>query len=335
VHELFDRARELHRRVPVVDGHADSILGALDDPHAPPHRREPRRSLAERSDRGHIDFPRALDAGLSCTIQTAWPAPSFYPVAASRVFAMVDAILSEVERSPDARLVTRAADVRACHADGKLGVLVNVEGAEPLHGQLGVLRSLYRLGVRVLQPVWNHRNDAADGIAEQPGGGLSAFGRDLVKEMNRLGMAIDLSHITRQGFFEVLDLSEQPVLFTHGNCRALFDHRRNLADDQIEALAAQGGVFGISVVNAFMSGGRSDVKTVADHVDHAVQLVGPDHVAYGSDFDGTDTVPTGLEDVARLPNLTAELMARGYKDDDLAKILGGNYLRVFERVFGG
>jgi membrane dipeptidase len=251
------------------------------------------------------------------------------------VFTLVDAILGEVERAPDARLVTKAADVRACHAEGKLGVVLNVEGAEPLHGQLGVLRALHRLGVRVLQPVWNFRNEAADGIAEQPGGGLSAFGRDLVKEMNRLGMALDLSHITAAGFFQALELSEQPVLFTHGNCRALFDHRRNLTDEQIKALAQQGGVFGVSVVNAFMSDARSDVATVADHLDHAVQLVGPDHVAYGSDFDGTDVLPTGLEDVSKLPNLTAELLKRGYAEADLAKVLGGNYLRVFEAVFGG
>jgi membrane dipeptidase len=341
VHDaLLARARDLHRRVPVIDGHADSILQVLDG----------KRSLAERSDQGHIDFPRALEGGLSCTVQTAWPSPAHYPLAAARVLTQVDAILKETEKAgPDVRFVTTAAEIRACHEKGALGVLMNVEGAEPLHGELGVLSSLYRLGVRILQPVWNHRNAAADGVGDGEGG-LSNFGRALVKEMNRLGMAVDLSHITRAGFYEVLELSEDPVLFTHGNCRALFDHRRNLPDDQIKALAEHGGVFGISLVKAFMVAGEEagsraaavealtaapgGVGLVADHIEHVVQLVGPDHVAYGSDFDGTDVLPSGLEDVGRLPYLTAELMSRGYSDDHLSKILGGNYLRVFEAVFG-
>jgi membrane dipeptidase len=153
--------------------------------------------------------------------------------------------------------------------------------------------------------------------------------------MNRLGMALDLSHLNQPGFFEVLELSTDPVLFTHGNCRALFDHRRNLTDEQIRALAAAGGVFGVSVVDAFMGDDQGDAGRVADHVDHAVQLVGPDHVGYGSDFDGTTRLPRGLEDVSLLPNLTAELLDRGYDEPSLAKILGRNYLRVFERVFGG
>lgn len=321
--ELLARARELHRRVPVVDGHADSVLGVLDG----------ERTLVERSDKGHIDFPRARDGGLSCTVQTAWPAPSYYPVAAARVFAELDGILGQVDAAGrDVRLVTTAGEIRACHRDGALGVLMNVEGAEPLHGEIGVLGALYRLGVRVLQPVWNHRNAAADGVGDGDGG-LSNFGRSLIREMNRLGIAVDLSHITRAGFFEVLELSEDPVLFTHGNCREMYDHQRNLRDDQIEALAQHGGVFGISVVASFMSDDACDVATVADHLDHVVQLVGPAHVAYGSDWDGTNRVPAGLEDVSKLPNLTAELMSRGYSDEDLTKIVGGNYLRVFETVF--
>jgi membrane dipeptidase len=325
-HPRFDEALALHRRVPVVDGHADSILEVLDG----------KRTLTERSEIAHLDFPLAREGGLAATVQTAWPSPAEYPVAASRVLTALEAIIGQVEASAGAaRLVTTAAEIRACHREGALGVLLNVEGAEALHGQLGVLRALRRLGVRVLQPVWNHRNAAADGAMEDGDGGLSNFGRALVREMNRLGMAIDCSHLNRRGFFEVLEQSEQPVLFTHGNCRALHEHRRNLADDQIRALAARGGVFGISVVSYFMADGQCDVATVADHVEYALRVAGPAHVAYGSDFDGTDRVPTGLENAALLPNLTAELLARGHGEAELAQILGGNYLRVFETVFGG
>jgi membrane dipeptidase len=325
-HARFDEALALHRRHPVVDGHADSVLQVL----------EGKRSLVERSDQGHLDFPRAREAGLTGTVQTAWPDPVHYPVAPRRVLQQIDALLGQIEASGgQAQLARSAADVRRCHAEQRLAVVLNVEGAEALQGELALLRVLHRLGVRVLQPVWNHRNEAADGIVEEHGrGGLSAFGRALVGEMNRLGMAIDMSHLNQAGFYEVLERSTQPVLFTHGNCRALFDHRRNLTDEQIRALAANGGVFGVSVVDAFMGQDEGDPRRVADHVDHAVQLVGPDHVGYGSDFDGTDRLPRGLEDVSRLPNLTAELLERGYDEPSLAKILGGNYLRVFERVFG-
>ncbi|HEV8633122.1 MAG TPA: dipeptidase [Chloroflexota bacterium] len=336
-HPRFAEALALHRRHPVVDGHADSILGVL----------EGKRSLVERSDQGHLDFPRAREGGLAATVQTAWPDPVYYPVAARRVLQQLDGLLGQIEASGGrAHLALSAADVRRCQAEDRLAVVLNVEGAEPLHGELAMLRVLHRLGVRVLQPVWNHRNEAADGIVEEHGrGGLSEFGRALVREMNRLGMALDLSHLNQPGFFEVLELSTHPVLFTHGNCRALFDHRRNLTDEQIRALAEGGGVFGISFVDAFMGddpgdyrpvegSDPGDCRRVADHIDHAVQLVGPDHVGYGSDFDGTNRLPRGLEDVSHLPNLTAELLDRGYDEPSLATILGGNYLRVFERVFG-
>jgi membrane dipeptidase len=324
-HPRYQEALAFHLAHPTIDGHADSILDVLSK----------KRTLVDRSDEGHLDFPRARDGGLAATVQTAWPAPSFYPVATARVLAELEAIVDQVEAAGErVQLVTTAEGIRRCHADGKLGVLLNIEGAEALNGDLSVLRAFCRLGVRILQPVWNHRNAAADGAIEDGGGGLSGFGRELVAEMSRLGMALDLSHLNRAGFFDVLERSEAPVLFTHGNCRALHDHRRNLADDQIRALAEKGGVFGISFVNGFLTSGRADVARVADHLERVIQLVGPAHVAYGSDFDGTDVLPLGLESVADLPNLTAELLARGYAESDLAQILGGNYLRVFEQVFG-
>lgn len=320
-------ALELHARYPVVDGHADSILMFL----------EGKRTLAQRSELGHIDWPRAREGGLACTVQVAWPSPEYYPVAAKRVGMSVDAILQQIEAGGTAaRLALTAGDIRKAHAAGQLAVLINIEGAEGIQGSLALLRNYYRLGVRMMGLVWSHRNEVADGAYEEgSGGGLTKFGREVVREMNRLGMLIDLAHITPPGFFDVLELSEQPVLFTHGNCRALFEHARNLTDEQIKALAAKGGVFGISVVSSFMGKETARLTTVADHIDHVVQLLGNcDHVAYGSDFDGC-TPPPGLEDVTRLPDLTAELLNRGYGERDMAKILGGNYLRVFEQVLRG
>ncbi len=329
----------MHRRYPVVDGHADSILTVIDGV----------RTLNERSEKGHLDFPRALEAGLACTVQAAWPGNEFASLlpreARSRFDSMhrdphrrvaqeIDALRNQIDNAGGSvRLALTAADVRAAHAAGQLAVLINIEGAEAVEGDLALLRNFYRLGVRMMGLVWNFPNKVTDGAGDEGrGAGLTKFGRAVIREMNRLGMLIDLAHITPTGFFEVLELSTAPVLFTHGNCHALWQHARNLTDAQIKALAAKGGVMGISVVSTFMGPETATRKTVADHIDHVVQLLGSaDHVAYGSDFDGC-TPPPGLEDVTKLLDLTADLLDRGYTEADMAKILGGNYLRVFEEV---
>lgn len=321
------RAEALHRRFPVIDGHCDSILDSF----------EGKRRLAQAADQGHLDFVRARQAGMAAQIFALWPAPSTYDLPSRRVLQLLDRLLEEVEGAPgQVLLVRRAADVETAFQEGRLGVLVGIEGGEALEESLAHLHAYHRLGVRVLGLVWNHRNALADGAMEwETGGGLTRFGKQVVREMNRLGMLVDAAHLPPAGFRDVLAVAAAPVLFTHGNCRTLFDHPRNLSDDQIRALAGQGGVFGISYVNAFMcpEGQQSTVATVADHFDHVCQLLGnADHVALGSDWDGTRTVPTGLEDVGGLPNLTAELLRRGYGEGDLEKILGGNYLRVFRQV---
>lgn len=322
----FAAALALHRRTLVADGHCDSILEVVSG----------KRQLTEASQIGHVDFPRARQAGLGLQVFTAWPSPEYYRFPARRTLQLIEHLLRQIEAAPEqVRLCRTAAEIDAAQADGRLAALINVEGGEVLEGALEGLHILYRLGVRLLQPVWNYGNDLADGLEHETGTGLTDFGRAVVREMNALGMVLDLSHLPQAGFYQVLELSTQPVLFTHGNCRALHEHRRNLTDDQIKALAAQGGVMGISFVSYFM-GPNPTVATVADHIDHAVQVVGScHHVGYGSDFDGTDLVPQGLEDVSRLPNLTAELMRRGYRESDLQLILGGNYRRVFGQVLKG
>lgn len=323
----FAAALALHRRYPVIDGHCDSVLDAAAG----------KRSLAQGSQEGHLDFPRALAGGLAAQVCALWPAPAYYDRPARRVVQLLDRLLAEVEAAGgQVRLARSAADIEQAHRGGQLAVILAIEGGEALEGELAWLRIYHRLGVRVLGLVWNHRNALADGALEwETGGGLTRFGREVVREMNRLGMVIDCAHLAPAGLRHVLEVSEAPVLFTHGNCRALYDHPRNLWDDQIRTLADRGGVMGISFVNAFMvpPGQRATVQTVADHIDHVCQVTGSSrHVALGSDYDGTDTVPAGLDHVGLLPNLTAELMRRGYREEDLAQILGGNYLRVFRQV---
>ncbi len=211
-----------------------------------------------------------------------------------------------------------------------------MEGAEALDGDLATLRVCHRLGLRFLGLTWNQRNQAADGWAERrTGGGLTEFGVALVKECNRLGIVLDLAHLAAAGVRDVLELSEVPVVVTHGNCHALWPRFRNLTDDQLEGVAAKGGVVGVTAVPAFLGEDekRAPLSLMLDHVDHMVKVMGEDHVGLGMDFDGVrDSRVIDLEDASKLPNLTAGLVERGYSEPTIRKILGENFLRVFQQV---
>jgi membrane dipeptidase len=199
----------------------------------------------------------------------------------------------------------------------------------------------YRLGVRSLTLTHFPRNELGDGSGADSGSHLSVFGREVVEEMNRLGMLVDISHINETGFWDVMELSKDPVLATHSNCKALCGHHRNLTDDQIKALAEKGGVMNLSFCAGFIKDGigfgdpealkKVTIEDWLDHLDHAVGLVGTDHVGLGSDLDGGCGFP-GLDDVTKFPDLTRGMISRGYADHDIKKILGANNLRVFKKV---
>jgi membrane dipeptidase len=199
-----------------------------------------------------------------------------------------------------------------------------------------MLRSIYRLGLRCLGITWNRRNEAADGLDERhTGGGLTRFGKQLVKECERLGIVIDLAHLPPKGVQDVLEMAEAPVVVTHGNAHALWPHQRNLTDKQLEGIARNGGVVGVVPAPPFLcdDNNASTLAQLLDHVDHMVQVMGVDHVGFGGDFDGLgDLRVHGIEDVEKLPNFTAGLMERGYPAQDIQKMLGGNFLRVFEQI---
>ena len=305
-----------------MDGHIDTLV-AVDRQH---------RSLATRSDVGHADVPRLVAGGVDVQFFACYIEPQFKPDRGlQRVLQLIDRFYRELGGCPD--LAAPAADyddIVATVAAGKLAAVLSVEGGEAVGYDLANLRLLHRLGVRVLGLTWNQRNAIADGVGEtRTGGGLSNFGVEVVREMNRLGMVVDVSHLAEAGFWDVLEVSTKPVLATHSDARALCDHRRNLTDGQIRALAAGGGAMGMNFAPDFLSAtGQASVATVLDHIDHIVSLVGPGHVGFGSDFDGIGTPPAGLEDATRLPAITEGLVARGYRDEDILAILGGNFLRV-------
>lgn len=250
---------------------------------------------------------------------------------------MADTLHTEVEASRDDLVLARCSnDVESAHREGKLACILSIEGAEPLKGDLAVLRTAYRLGVRNIGLVWGGRNELGCGVlgSEVDDEGLSNFGRDVVQEAGRLGIMVDVSHLNEAGFWDVLDVTEKPIVASHSNARKLLDHPRNLWDEQIQAIAEAGGLVG--VVFAFLTEDRSasTLEHVLDQIDYMVTLVGPDHVGLGSDFDGIKYTPAGLEDVSQMPAITRGLLERGYADEDIAQILGGNWLRVFREVTG-
>ncbi len=335
---------ELHRNSIVVDGHIDTLISVV----------KGKRKLGRESEEGHADFPRLRRGGVDVQLFAHYIEPDFKPDRGLlRFMQMADAFFGEIEENSDvAGHAKTVADIHRLRAEGKLACVMSIEGAEAISGDLGVLRVLSRLGVRVIGLTWNQRNLLADGIGEaRTGGGLTELGVAAVREMDRLGVVVDVAHLSDPGFWDVVDVSTRPFVASHSNARAVCDHPRNLTDEQIRALAKGGGVMGMNFAPNFvhpelgsaahpLSGSRgaegaprATLDMVLDHIDHIVNLVGPQHVGLGSDFDGIGDTPDGLENATKLPHVTRGLVDRGYSEGDIQDILGGNFLRVFEEVW--
>lgn len=321
---LKNKAELLHRESVVVDAHCDTLTAMP----------EQNRRLGAYSGGGQLDLPRLKTGGIKMQFFAAFIAPEFKTLAARRTLELIDLFHREMEENKkDIQHVKSQAEMMKAFNSGKIAALLSVEGGEALEGSIGVLRMLYRLGVRSLTLTWNGRNELGDGVGEErTGGGLTSFGSAVVEEINRLGMLADVSHLSEKGFWDVLKVSGQPVIASHSNCKALCEHPRNLSDEQIRALSKEGGVMGITFVPAFLGGNKPSVKEVLDHIDHAVAIGGVGCVGLGSDFDGTDSIPVGLEDCTRFPAVTRGLIDRGYPDNAIKKILGGNFLRILGQV---
>ncbi|WP_165191528.1 dipeptidase [Caulobacter soli] len=251
-------------------------------------------------------------------------------------------------------LVGTIAEARAAAAAGKLAVFFDIEGTGPLDaGDLGLVQLFYDLGVRWMLMAYNRQTAVGSGCYDETDGGLTAFGRQVLAEMERVGMLVCCSHTGERSALEVIEAARAPVIVSHSNAKAVFDHTRNVSDRVIKAVAASGGVVGVNGVGAFLGDNDASTQTLVAHVDHMVQLVGPDHVGLGLDyvFDMTELVDylqkmrqtfphdaTYAADIQfvepeRFPGIAAALVAKGYGDADLAKILGGNWTRVAERVW--
>jgi membrane dipeptidase len=336
----MDSAMELHRDTIVVDTHCDTLKCLLPQFTGRKSSMWDDRSemgIGVRSELGHVDLPRLREGGVDCQ----WFAVSSErdrtpPYSLRTALEMIDRFYVECARNGD------AIQPATCHEDivksveaGKVAAMLSIEGADVIEGRLGVLRVFHRLGVRMVGLVHSLRNKLADGVIDsRTGGGLSELGVQVVQELDRLGVLIDVSHLSDAGFWDLNEVAKKPIIASHSNSRAVCDNPRNMTDEMIRALAERGGVIGMNFAPFFVHSTDPSVETLVDHIDHIVGLVGSDHVGLGSDFDGIPSTPVGLEDASKIPNITAELLRRGYAEDDVVKILGGNHLRVIKAVIG-
>lgn len=316
---------ELHKNLVVIDGHCDTILDVIRGV----------RTLAKTSEEGHVDLVRLQEGGVRVQFFAGFIETFYKPFSSlTRALQLIDVFYSEIELNNHLIEVGLSANqIRKNLRTGKIIGILGIEGGEALNGSLEVLRVLYRLGVRFIGLTWNQRNQIADGVWETvSGGGLTFFGRQVIEEMNRLGMLIDLAHISEPGFWDVLSLSKGPVMVSHANCRTLFEHPRNLTDDQIRALAEKHGIIGLSFVPEFIGRGETTLADFLDQIDHVAAIAGTEVIGIGSDFDGIEYTPVGLEDCRSYPFITQGLIERGYTDKEIRGIMGENFLRLIDKV---
>jgi membrane dipeptidase len=369
---VSEKARQLHFSSIVVDTHDDTTQRFLDGDF----------DLGARSSSGSIDIPRMKEGGLGAIYFSIWiPSKITGPEAIKHALDQIDAVREQVRKRPkDIVLATTAAEVREARKQGKIAALMGVEGGHMIASDLGVLRSYAALGVRYMTLTHSGNDEWADSSTDTAvHNGLTDFGKDVVREMNKLGMMVDISHVSDKTFYDALAVSKAPLIASHSSCRSICDAARNMTDQMIKDLAAKGGVIQINYHVGFLSqefrssekahpewekaigaevqkrcGGkegcqliegdritreyvargdlpRVDWTKIIEHIDHAVKLVGAEHVGLGSDFDGAN-MPFGMEDASKLPLITEALLRKGYSDDDVRKILGENTLRVMTEV---
>jgi membrane dipeptidase len=222
-------------------------------------------------------------------------------------------------------------DLVSLQQQGKMGGFLSIEGGDCLQSDLRILHIMYRLGVRAVGLTWNHANCIADGVGEARGAGLTAFGKELIREMNKLGMIVDVSHLSKRGFWDVAELSSKPFIASHSNCEAVYKHRRNLDDDQIRAIIRCNGTIGVTFVPYFICAKEAKIDDLIRHIDHILSLGGQKHIAIGSDFDGISETMVDLRSAYDFPRLLEEIDKR-YGREVLLDITGRNLMRVMSET---
>jgi membrane dipeptidase len=375
--QVSETARSIHARALVFDAHV----------HAIDREFYHGGDIGVRKQDGQFDLPRAREGGLGAMFFSVYIPEDYYParLETKQALRVIDCALDQIKKNQNSiELAFNANDVIRIHREGKIAAVLDIEGSYDLDGDPGIMRDMYRLGVRSAQlSAHNWPNDYADSCCAPPRWhGLTAHGRDVIREMNRLGMVINVAHASDEAISQAIDVSTAPIISTHGGLRSVNDIPRNMPDWLVKKLAAKGGVIGFQIGNDFhnpkafayrtahagtpfwsATGNREreahmtlaeidalvapqfpmrpfdipdDIRLSVDQwvgvVDRAIQLVGEDHVALGTDFDGGPLPPRGIRDVRDLPLITAAMVRRGYSEERIDKFLGGNVLRLFREV---
>lgn len=365
---LAQYADSLHKASIVIDTHNDVLISSIMDG----------KDISGNVPSGHTDIPRFFEGGVNAQIFSVWCGGD-YGKGRAYAFAnqQIDSLKKIVAENPNKLLMaTTTNDVLSAAHQNKMAVLIGVEGGHMIEDNLDYLQRFYDRGVRYLTLTWNNSTDWASSASDETNPkskikhkGLTDFGKEIVRYMNKIGMMVDLSHVGRQTFFDALETTSKPVIVSHSNVYAIAPVSRNLKDDQIKAVAENGGVICINFYSGFLEEGynrkvdslyrltvpqkerdknvngdgkfyklsadakeqlRPELNVVIDHIDYIVNLVGVDYVGLGGDFDGVESTARGLDDVAAYPNITQALVERGYSDNDVQKILGLNVLRVLD-----
>jgi membrane dipeptidase len=371
--KLTEEALRIHRAALIFDGHNDLPWQFRKNNDLSFRTIDLRKSQKSRG--LHTDIPRLRQGGVGAQFWAAYVSTETIKegIAVKQTLEQIDVIHRMVKAYPDVfEMASTADDVEAIHKRGKIASLIGVEGGHSIDNSLGVLRTYYTLGVRYMTLTHSDTIDWADSATDKPRhNGLTKFGEEVVREMNRLGMLVDISHVSADTMRHALRISRAPVIASHSSAFALADHPRNVPDDVLQQIKAKGGVVMVNFYSGFITpeGARASrtmaeayrriakkypdrtgrrealnawkkenpfpagsIHHVVDHIEHIIKVAGVDHVGLGSDFDGINSAPRQLEDVSCYPYITQELLNRGYKKDDIAKVLGANVLRVLRQA---
>ncbi len=307
----------------VVDGHMDTPLRLVDDG----------VEFGARREAGHADRPRLAEGGVDAVFLAAWIDPVF---ADGRARARAEALISAVREAAGAypercAFATTAGEVREAAAGGRIALLCGIENGQALEGDPANVAHFRSLGARYLTLTWMNSNELGDAAGAEPvSGGLSPLGRDVVAEMERCGMLVDLAHASPRTFWDAIEVARRPVIVSHAATEARGSHPRNLTDDQIRAVAASGGIVGVAFYPAYLdpATGRCSRDAIVEHLLRILEVAGTEHAALGSDLDGIPRLPDGFRGAQDFALVAADLEARGVTGDDLAAVLGGNWLRM-------
>ncbi|MEO7132790.1 MAG: dipeptidase [Vicinamibacterales bacterium] len=344
------RARAIHKQSPLIDGHNDYPWALRD---IDPGRDFAKADISKPAPNLMTDIERLRKGGVGGQFWSVYTPTTMMDKDATRVtMDQIDTVHRMTRRWPEMfQLALTADDVERVFKSGRIASMIGMEGGHSIDNSLAALRMFYALGARYMTLTHNSNLRWADAAADKPAaGGLTKFGEEVIREMNRLGMLVDLSHVSPETMEDALRVTEAPVIFSHSSARAICNVPRNVPDNVLQMVAKNGGVVMVTFVPGFISQAVADfeekpeaerkgqtvpkatLSQVADHIDHIRKVAGVDHVGLGGDFDGITQVIEGLEDVSKYPDLTAELLKRGYKDDDVKKILGLNVLRVMRQA---